>query len=480
MNALRIVLWFCLLTTTIFLAACLDEETKNISDKDAEEETTLDGDVNDEATVDGDADDKEDDTLELAEEDSEIEGGEIVEAEIEGETPYDPSPPFEGEGICTSLLLGNQTHTLQTNHSTHFHLAAHFDGQALWLTYTTIDETRHYDVYATKLNCDFTEALEPFLLNETSHDELDSAIAQSGDALMFTWLKQQSESERNLDIHYRAYNRSGEALTPDTRLALLREGNDLDVNAWMPSIAGLGDGFAVVGSFADPNAERWQGFLAKLSAQGEAADDLLNLNAAPLTTQLEPTISSGVGERAWVAFAATEDEAEEAVRWAFVGEEAISTPAAAKPNITSQKAALSNAVADKKQVFLAFTASAAGETDVIMQALDETEAIGTTYTLGALGEIDHTPAIAAESNGEGRIAWYRTIQGFKNELFVQAFHFDSATGEFTLEGDALKINETPAAPYPLAFIHIRDDIYFAAWSEGDSPYFSLKMRFIRQ
>ena len=76
----------------------------------------------------------------------------------------------------------------------------------------------------------------------------------------------------------------------------------------------------------------------------------------------------------------------------------------------------------------------------------------------------------------GYVLWYRMIAGTKNDLLLQRFTWDGI--EFEKIGVETQLNGEPAAPYPAAATHLGDGYLFTTWSEGTSPDFVLKGRFV--
>ena len=95
------------------------------------------------------------------------------------------------------------------------------------------------------------------------------------------------------------------------------------------------------------------------------------------------------------------------------------------------------------------------------------------------------PAVAARAGG-GLVGWYRQRAGLRNDVLVRGFSFDgerfAATGEERLlnpPDEAEGGDEHAAAPYGLALAHVGDGVFLVVWSEGRSPDFRLRGRFVR-
>ena len=84
--------------------------------------------------------------------------------------------------------------------------------------------------------------------------------------------------------------------------------------------------------------------------------------------------------------------------------------------------------------------------------------------------VSHGPVHAA-------VAWYRNLGGLENDLLVRVFE-ETGGGVPHWWGESTVVNPVPAAPYPPAIVAIPGG-FFLTWSDGDSPDFRLKGRFVR-
>ena len=125
--------------------------------------------------------------------------------------------------------------------------------------------------------------------------------------------------------------------------------------------------------------------------------------------------------------------------------------------------------------FLAFHRDLGNEFDILIKNALNSDPNAPVLTLGQPGRIDHTPVVVATDDG-GVVAWYRNVSGFRNDLFVQRFWYDE-TG-FTAGVETQIITAMPVAPYPPALTSVGDNVFFIAWSEGQSPELFLKGQFI--
>ena len=102
---------------------------------------------------------------------------------------------------------------------------------------------------------------------------------------------------------------------------------------------------------------------------------------------------------------------------------------------------------------------------------------GEETRVGVGGRNETTPALAVGSEGQLGMAWYRNIRGIQNEVFVGRVDVDSA-GAVSVRGEAMIETDTPAGFYTLGLTHVGEDTFFVVWSEGVSPDYVIKARFV--
>ena len=95
--------------------------------------------------------------------------------------------------------------------------------------------------------------------------------------------------------------------------------------------------------------------------------------------------------------------------------------------------------------------------------------------LGMRGKSDFAPTVAPSAGG-GAVAWHKNVSGYQDNLYAQAFRHDGTA--FTL-GTPVLVTPQTVPPYAPAITHVRDDLYFLAWSEGTNPNFVVKGVFTR-
>ncbi len=451
-----------------------DEDAASDGDEAADGDVSSDGDAAPDGDVSPDGDnaaDGDDDP------DTDRDGDEEREEEI------DPSRlPFIARGVCETDLLGNTTFEPDPGEvSTQIHVNARFDGGAVWVAYSRPDNQGNgtFDVYALRLNCDGTRAVEPSAVNTTDANDLDPALAVSGGRVFFAWQSDDAQGLRNLNIYTRLFQTDGTPLQDtDRRFTAVLAGEPRDVNAWMPALAALPDGgFALAGSFG---LDVWRVLFQRMDADGEPLSESLSVAGDSSNTQTYPTLANTAEGGLFGAFESSDMENTRA-KFGYLpaGEDKAPDARPADDAASSGAPVLATGAEAGDPAYLAWHRDASGELKTYLRTVTATIEEGESpaaLSFGASGKNDHSPAVAASPTG-GAVAWYRIISGIKNNVLVQGF--SNENGVLTPLGLPVFVNDSPAAPYPLSLVHIAGDLFFVAWSEGTSPDFRLRGRFFR-
>ncbi|MEO1271894.1 MAG: hypothetical protein AAFX99_27685, partial [Myxococcota bacterium] len=207
----------------------------------------------------------------------------------------DTSPEPE----CLDLVQTDLTRTpIPETLATQIHADVAFDGQGVWMVFNVVDaNSRLFHVYATRLACDGTTLVEPMRIDEPPDlNKTDPAVAISDQRVLFAWMTDSSccdDNPNNLDIHYRLYDLQGMPLHNDRTLESTRMGNAEPGNAWLPIPVGLPGGpFALVGSWAHQDTNRFQIFAQRLDRDGELVGDAVDAALEPERSQLYPSAAA--------------------------------------------------------------------------------------------------------------------------------------------------------------------------------------------
>jgi len=431
-----------------------------------------------ETQSDGDSDDLE------AEESMDEDGdaSDSPEEDVESELSPEPTPaeiPFD----CTdSAAAGTLIDIDPQGPDTQIHGAVALDGEGLWVVYNLPDDNNYFDVFATRIGCDGKTIVAPFKVNTTDYNDIDPALAVSGDRLLIAWQSDNSQFPRNLDVYYRIFDVNGSpVMTEDARLVMQKNGAAADFNAWMPQVvAQPNDGFAIVGSWAPDNLTVWQAFMQRIDRDGALDGDAFEVNSNVLDSQVYPCAASLPDGATYTAWTRERVEGEDIAQHALIpyGDNKPTGAALdAVDDISSTSPALAADPETEGRVYLAFMAGDESHSSIYLKNVSGISEAGAPAVFGASNEYSHTPGAAVGPEG-GALVWYRLISGIRNDVMAQRFSVDGSS--LTVQGSALQANDEGefGAPYAPAIAHVKDNIYLVVWSQGTSPAFRLMGRFL--
>jgi hypothetical protein len=384
-----------------------------------------------------------------------------------------------GPRACADVLAESAAFDVDPDGiDTQIHAAAIFDGERVRVVYDLPDEAGTFDVFTTTVECDGAVGT-PARVNTTDANETDPVIARAGDRVLVAWSADDGTGGTdNMHAYYRVLALDGTALSDtDVELRTMREGAVVPDNHFASAVVALpSGGFAVAGVRALAAIDRFHAYAQEMDADGALVGEAL-----------EPIFEPGVGH--WNA-TATVSGGEVIVAWdrneAMMMDQvwlggASGTPApelAVDGLATTFGASLAADASDPSRVYAALAGDVIpGATDIRLTDVERPLAERPVEVLGAARVVDHSPVIAPSSDGGGgAVAYYRNVSGLSNRLIVQRFTYDGT--DFTI-GPELEVVSMRAAPYPPAITHVLGDLYFVAWSEGTSPAFRLRGRFVR-
>ncbi len=362
-----------------------------------------------------------------------------------------------------------------TGGATQIHVAAAFDGEAIWLAFNTPDENGGFDTWATRIGCDGARLVEPFLLHQSPwHSELDPAMAVYGDRVLVAWQQDSGQFPNNLSVYYQLLSLAGEVQFDSPReLPVLAADTEPDVNSWMPAVASTADGLEIATASAVAGAQGFQVVVTPVDGDGNVGKIAYLPDFESDTSQVYPTVGiNSLAGRSFVAWTRTVMEGEDRVMlaWRDDGMDEYEPAIEALPGVST---ANSNLGGGESTVFMAFDATAGAGRDIFVRAGSWVEG---PCQLGQSGAVNHSPAVVPVGY-HAAVAWYENVGGNKNKLWVQACIFNS--GEFAPFHFAEKANDAFAAPYQPAITQVTDSVVFVGWSEGLSPDFKARGRFFR-
>lgn len=361
---------------------------------------------------------------------------------------------------------------------TQIHATAVFDGEGIWVAYNTPDLEKKFDVRAARISCNSEVLVEPFTVNLTSvANELDPAIAVQDDVLCIAWQSDNGTGVDNLDIFWRTIGTDGvPVMDTDALLTVAVDGSPQTGNAWMPSVAPHSGGFAIAGAFAIDGAQGFQTAVQKVSSSGEVLGEATVASFDPEASQIYPSLAASDDDTLHLAWTRTVVVGKERVEYALFEPGAGEFTPFPAATVDSDEATLSaNLGAGTESVFLSYDEQGAASSKVFVTDGADFTGEAQRVSFGSTQKTNHTSAVLPIPGG-GYALWYRMISGSKHDLMLQHFVWDGLS--FEKLGVEVQLNDGPAAPYPAAAVHLGDGYLFAAWSEGTSPDFVLKGRFV--
>ncbi|MFH2004951.1 MAG: hypothetical protein ABI333_00060, partial [bacterium] len=133
---------------------------------------------------------------------------------------------------------------------TQIHVAAAFDGEAVWIVYNRPDSRGYFDVYGLRLGCDGAVVLPPFMINTTDENDVDPTLAVADGNVYVTWASDNNTGVNNMDILFRTFDVDGTPImAADQILETTHDGTPVVGNAMAPDVAALPNGqFVVAGA----------------------------------------------------------------------------------------------------------------------------------------------------------------------------------------------------------------------------------------
>ncbi len=428
--------------------------------------------------------DRDADEMAEIEESQPIQGDTDLEEEAAEQEEEVPPPVLEPIAFLSTVEPTlDETFDLDPDgRSCQIHVAAKFDGVGVWIVYNRPDEQNKFDVYATRIACDGQVLVAPFKVNTTDANETEPDLDLDGDRLVFVWQSDNGEQPNNLSIHYRMYSLDGTPQMDEDRVMRpVRNDGEEAINAWMAKVVALPEGrFAIVGAWADPdtisedNPGKWQVFSQVIDSEGEPLGSVVKPHFDPSTSQVFPDAGTDVFGNLYVAWENDDDQ----VQYNVIPYGAA-TPESETPYDTRQEngaAGVDIAAyrAENAPVYLVFTTLGADEGDVMLIDASRKNGGTTNVRLASTAESEHGPVIAV-SPDRGAAVYYATQENQGHYLSYVGFRKSGSELETTM--DAVHDTSASLPPYQPTITHIKDEIYFMAWSVGNNPDFYIKGAF---
>jgi len=386
----------------------------------------------------------------------------------------DDTGPEEVFEPCRVSPTVDVTFDLDTaNPTPQIHADFAFAAGQIWMAYNIVDgegEGR-FDVFLSAFECDGSIVGSAQRVTTTlGGNDIEPAISRRGDNLYIAWSSDNSGAENNLDALYRGFASDGTPLTDsDLVIETTLDGNPVVANTWKPRVAGLADGeLALVGTRGIDNS--FQTFIQRMTAEGEYLGEAIDVEDRG-NTHDAPVIAATADGDLFSAWSRVDGNGDSVVWYGYIAADGDGFSFGPRMATTGLSSAPS-LVTDRERGFAYLAVRDDASQDIVLMAVDANGEVART-PLGIAGVSDHSPIVVTSPTG-GAVGWYRNVSGIRNRFMVQRFDFDGSTLTLAQEQDLG--TDGAVSVYSPALTHIGDDIYFAAWSEGNSPEFFVKGR----
>ncbi len=382
-----------------------------------------------------------------------------------------------GSDGCVDALVLDETFAIDPDGvTTQIQASVSFDpiADGVWVVYSlpAADGSGVFDIHVTRLHCDGTHQLAPRRINTLDgRNDIDAELARLGDDLLVVWASDDGISpEGNIQILAMGLDPDGNpTFDAEVILRTTSGGQPVTGSAWMPRLRADAETFVLAGTRAV--ASTFEVFVQRLDARAELVGEAI---APPV----EPGVGHDTVDFAMlddgalaVAWAGSDDTGPVQVRHAMVIDDAfVPDPAPLLLEDEASGPALARDPSGTGAYVAVSVVAGAGRTIQVARA--EPGARTPPVVLG--DGLSHGPSLATGPTGAG-VAWYRNISGIRNALWVARIVDDGDTLTATAEQ---AIPDAEAAPYASTITHVVDDVYFVAWSQGQSPDLRLYGRFV--
>jgi hypothetical protein len=351
---------------------------------------------------------------------------------------------------------------------TQIHPAVAAAGDGVWVAYNRVTpDARTFDVWATRLGCDGQPIVAPFEVStDPVNSDTDPGVAVGADGQVFiVWTNDVQGADPNLVARYRVYAADGTPLTEVRPLITQRDGADFPGGQWMMQVAATADGFVVAGARGVEERSAFQVFGQRFDALGEPVGDTAAVER-DMTQQLDPDVAVAADGTVWIGWGEG-DQGNGAVIAAPWTDDPALMP---RPVLPAPAGSTRVATAGDRAFVLGHLAKRGG-TDIAVREMDGDG----SFEVGGMGAIDIQPAMAVQGD-VGMLAWFRRIQGNRAAVWTQRLDLSAGV---TGVGEPVQIEtDAPAAPYPMALTALSDGRFAIVWTEGESPAFRARLRFL--
>lgn len=363
---------------------------------------------------------------------------------------------------------------------TQIYASAAFDGDGVWIAYCRPEagDTGLFDVLVTRVGCDGVATLAPVAVSGVGND-VSPALALSGDRLLVAWTRDSGQFPDNMDIVTRVVSTDGTLVgDAETTLETTRDGAPVAGNVMTATVAARpGGGFWLAGLRADDELSSFQVFVQAMDGEAALDGEADDVAPEPGVGQDAPALTVGADGRVWAAWQRGEADGTETT-WFRALDEGVAPARAFADADRTAGPALAADVADPDRVWLSVAADLGIREDLALADVGDPSGAGASDTFGDARDLETWATLSAGDAGQGAVVWLWSIQGIQSGVAAARFSAE-ADGSIAF-GDRVELARAqPAGPYPLGVARLSADWLFVAWSDGDSPAFRLRGRFVR-
>ncbi len=369
----------------------------------------------------------------------------------------------EEKSVCADGVLLGQPFEAIINPAVEVQIGVTtFDGQ-VWATYNSLEQegASFIDTFIAPIGCT-GEKSNPLRVNTIGgNNDADASLAANGDRLFITWGISGGQGSYNA-AGYRVYDASAGDFVQDSEQNIITkqaDGSDALVNHWLPQATKHNDGFAATGVRAV--TEGFTVFVQTFDSDGELVSTLAPAEQ-DTHNAVYPQITSDDNDDLWVTWEKSEKapDAPTSIALATIASEATSWSGVAK-NLSPDDNGSQPRLSQRGWEYAPLAIHRNSLTEQLTLNYQRSDGTDGTLTLGAAGKSSQLASIATAPGGEGVVTWHEIVAGQQNKVIYAPLTFD---GKELQVGAPVTLEEN-ALPYGPAITHVRDNIYFVAWTK---------------
>ena len=309
----------------------------------------------------------------------------------------------------------------------------------IWMVYNIPNEDNQFDVYLTSFSCEGERIQAPtHILAIDGENQTTPRVAVTNNRVLVA-SQGDNGGNPNLSIHLHVQQFDGTMVSEVKWAPNLSTGN-----MWLPSVVGTETGFWIAAAVA--NESHFQTAIQALDFDGQPRAE-----------------AEWVGPEEYAVFPNIDARSDQYIVGWETGEDSVQYTAGSLGSEvesieTIQNQAGVKVLFDSNQVF----AHQKSPLLLMHNGSPVSESSNTFYANAASG-IEHT-----------LFTYFRLQSGYENDILYGRISEDGS-----ITKDILISSDPPVAPYRPAVTHIRDDVYFVAWSQGTNPDFEIWGQFIQ-